>query len=155
MRSLLVIALGLAPLVMLGCRPKCNPDTDKPHCESSVLMTCPQPGVDQLVGANEWVSSDCASKQQVCVEASGTALCALSASPSAHCPDGGAEACDGNVHVYCSQGFETSRFTCLTCSATTDGGPVTCAGGPGSPCTHDSDCASPMVCSSGFCAGKS
>lgn len=153
MRSTLLIAISFAALTQLACRPKCNPNTDVPHCEGSVLMTCPQPGVDQLVGANQWVSRNCSDDQKVCVESSGTAFCALSATPSQSCPDGGSEACDASTEVFCEQGFETARFDCLSCSAPSDGGPVDCAGGPGATCSHDVDCRAPLVCQSGFCEG--
>lgn len=145
---LLVVAAAAA-----GCRPKCDPKTDRAHCEANTLMSCPEPGVDQLVGANQWVSHDCA-PERVCVEASGTAFCALSAQPSASCPDGGREACDSTTHVYCEEGFETARFSCLSCQAPSDGGSVDCAGGPGDTCTQDSQCAAPLVCDAGFCRGQ-
>lgn len=148
-----------APLFVLllaagcTCGEPCNPDTDVPRCEGNTVVSCPQPGVDQIVGANRWVRRDC-EDARVCVVADGDAFCALSAEPNGLCDGGAQRACEDSEHqLGCQDGFATYRFDCLRCDVTDAG--AECTGGPSSRCTTDADCAATLTCSSlGYCGGR-
>jgi len=144
--TLLVVALACA-----ACRDQCDPDQFTQRCDGNTAVTCPEPGVDQLVPV-KIAHTDCG--PDTCVVSQGAAFCALSSSPDPVCPsDGGGAACDGSdAKVYCTQGFATARFPCLSC-APTDAGLADCQGGPASACTGAADCAQALRCSDrGFCA---
>ena len=52
-------ALALLCGLLTGCGDPCDPNKDVGRCEGNTTFNCPQPGVDQVVGANRWVSRAC------------------------------------------------------------------------------------------------
>lgn len=140
MRSLLALVSLL--VLVAGCRDECTADTFPPRCDGNVLVTCPVPGVDQLVPVR--IShEDCGASTCVAVDAGAT--CALDPAPSPLCAPGNEAACESaQALVRCELGFVTSRDPCRVCT-TTDAG-VTCAGGPSSRCATSADCATGLSC---------
>lgn len=125
-----------------------------------MLVTCPEPGVDQLVPVR--ISRVDCRTTGVCVEVDGglsdgglAALCALSSTPSPPCAGGARSGCEsGDTQLLCSLGFATSRSPCLRCIPE-DGGVADCVGGPARACTTSADCAPTLTCrdagSAAFC----
>lgn len=151
MRPLLLSLLAAA--IVSGCNcggEPCDPNTDVSRCEANVLVSCPQPGVDQIFGANQWRRHSCDTGES-CVEAAGAAFCALSDQPEAACDGGSEKVCEsGTSQLACESGYAIYRFPCRTCSPTDAG--VSCEGGPSTKCTADAECASGLRCSNGYCA---
>ena len=149
----MVIGLCSLGVASTGCRKSCDPAHDRGHCEGNTMVTCPTPGVDQMIGANQWVRQSCETPN-VCVDRAGDVFCALSSRASAACSDGGSETCDGTNIVVCHADLEVFRGPCLSCSVT-DGGAPECRGGADSPCKTSGDCAAPMwTCKEGLCSRK-
>lgn len=136
----------LAVVLMLvgasGCKDECSAETFPPRCEGNVLVTCPVPGVDQMVPVR--ISrKDCAAS--TCVSVDAGAVCALDPTPSPLCASDAWSACEAaQSRVSCSLGFVTRRDPCRLCS-TTDAG-VDCAGGPSTRCASSADCATGLSC---------
>ena len=128
-----------------SCRDECDWNTFEVTCEGNTLVSCPAPGVDQIVPVRIR-RQDCEDK--FCVASA--KVCALSSSPEPLCADAGTQACETPTsRLYCSSGFATSRTPCRTC----DGG--TCEGGPSARCSGDSDCATELRCGdAGFCRNR-
>lgn len=149
-RSFLLSALLCA---IAGCKDECNAADFPARCEENVLVTCPTPGVDQLVPVR--ISRrDCGAS--FCVSLDAGALCAMSQDPSELCGGQVRGACDGaEAFVYCSQGFVTYRNPCRACVATDAG--AECQGGPSSRCVDTADCAQGLTCRdagvSSYCFG--
>ena len=147
MKTVRATGLLLVLLAVAGCRDECDATTFAPTCEGNVLVSCPTPGVDQVVPVRIR-RTDCEAK--FCVASPG--ICALSSSPEPLCADAGSGACDGNTLVRCNGGFATERAACLTCDA------GVCEGGFGARCTGDSDCAPELTCADGgasrFCRSR-
>ena len=135
---ILVALLGAAA----GCQDECSADDFPAHCEGNVRVTCPTPGVDQLVPVR--ISrKDCGAS--FCIALDAGAFCALSQEPSALCGDQVRGACDGTeAFVYCSLGFATYRAPCRACVSTDAG--VECQGGPSTRCVATTDCAQGLTC---------
>lgn len=130
--------LLLLSVVLLGaCKDECDWQTAPGRCEANAAVTCPEPGVDQLVPVR-WATKPCGAG--ACVTAGTTAFCALDASVSPWCDGGSAPACDGRALVRCTLGFETAREPCLACDA------GWCEGGPLARCVGDVDCAPELRC---------
>lgn len=148
LRTSILFAVLAASLA--GCRDECDPATDAPSCDGNVAVTCPEPGVDQLVPIR-WSHRDCGEK--VCVMAGGSAFCALSGEPNAACGDQESACENPESRIYCTQGYVTWRGECRTCSADDAGYPI-CEGGASWKCTSDADCVSSLHCNSyGYCVG--
>jgi hypothetical protein len=141
-----------AAALSAACGDPCDPKADVSRCDGNVAVSCPEPGVDQLVGANRWVRHQCEGST-VCVTAGASAFCALSSELSPPCADAGSSVCESATsHLYCHAGFATSRFPCLSCEKTDAGSPQ-CNGGPSSRCTVNSECAPQLSCNArGFCS---
>jgi hypothetical protein len=144
-----LLPLALAVALFTGCADECKHADFAAHCEGNTAVTCPEPGVDQLVPVK--ISNvDCGAS--TCVTVGNDAFCALSSTPSAGCADAGAVCSDATTKDFCNQGFAVTRFPCLRCD-TTDAGAVDCSGGPGDACTGASGCAAGLHCSGrGLCA---
>lgn len=134
---------------LAGCGERCDPATAEAYCDGAAVVSCPEPGVDQLVGANRWVRRDCL-EGQVCVEAGlGAALCALDDQPDPLCADRGTACADGATQLYCSFGYATGTQECLAC--VDDGSTSTCEGGFGADCASGDDCVSGDCNDQGHC----
>lgn len=138
------LAANLA-LSLAACGEKCDPAADLPYCDGAAVVSCPEPGVDQLVGTDRWKRHDCLSSQ-VCVEPeAGIALCVAEAEPSPLCAGEPSSACESSTSlVYCSRGYVTGRAECLACVAAT--GYADCQGGFGAPCASAADCVAGREC---------
>lgn len=147
--ALAFLSLSLC-LCACTCGDPCDPDTEVPRCEEgNVVATCPQPGVDQIVGANRWIRKACTAGEQ-CISSGGLAFCAISTEPNGACDGGVSQACeDVDTFLYCTEGFATARYDCLRCDSNDAG--VTCVGGPSARCAGSTDCASGNCGSNGFC----
>ena len=75
MKTALVLSVSLAAM-LVGCADQCDPKTFAARCDGNKAVTCPEPGVDQVV-PNHSTTVDCGSG--ACVATGGTAFCALSA----------------------------------------------------------------------------
>ncbi len=148
-----LLLLGASAFITLSgcnCGDPCDPDVDPPFCDGNTAVSCPQPGVDQLFGANRWRHEACGPK--VCVMPDGGGpFCALSAEPNPLCADGVTRACgSGTVEVRCTRGFPTHHFDCLQCESTDEG--ANCIGGPSARCDAGTQCASGACSALGYCS---
>ncbi|MBS2031076.1 MAG: hypothetical protein JST54_24455 [Deltaproteobacteria bacterium] len=150
MKTTLVLSAALAAM-LTGCGDQCDPKTFAARCDGNKAVTCPEPGVDQVV-PNHSTTVDCGSG--ACVMSGGTAFCALSSTADPACDGGSGNACESNTNeVFCELGFATAHFPCLSCGPD-DAGATNCHGGPSSTCSVAADCAPGLHCTStGFCEG--
>ncbi|HCF59700.1 MAG TPA: hypothetical protein DFS52_17110 [Myxococcales bacterium] len=148
MRTAFLVAMAWG--IASGCGKDCDPAVDRPYCDGNVVVSCPEPGVDQLVGTDRWVSRACLA-DQVCISPEpGGAFCAAETSPSALCEGDRPRACESSeAMVWCSRGYVTGRDTCTSCIRSQTS--AVCEGGFGRPCSENSDCGRSHVCKDGLC----
>src|SRR5690349_4545197 len=136
-----VCLLPLSFALLVGCRDECDPDTEYPRCEGSILHFCEGPGPDQITPIRRQ-QRDCAEVGQHCVHPSSTvAFCAADTEPSPLCIDETlAYTCETNTsYVACSRGYVTYRTPCITCELNEQG--PSCHGGAATRCVTDAQCA--------------
>jgi hypothetical protein len=144
------ILLAVASALASACGRDCDPAVDRPYCDGDVVVSCPKPGVDQLVGTDRWVRRDCLADQLCVSPEPGVAFCAAESSPSALCEGNRPRACESSESmVRCHHGYVTGRDSCTSCIQSETS--AVCEGGFGSSCTKDSDCGSSYVCEKGTC----
>lgn len=136
--------LGLAGAAA-GCGEKCDPAVDRPYCDGAVVVSCPEPGVDQLVGTDRWKRRDCL-EDQFCIEPeAGVAICVAETEPSPVCAGERSSGCESATsQVYCSRGYVTGRQDCLSCVE--EATYADCEGGFGASCSSSADCVTGRAC---------
>jgi hypothetical protein len=148
-RLLPIIAMSLFTSGLICTADPCDPDTDKARCEGNTIVSCPQPGPDQIV-ADHWVRRDCGEDEVCVVSENGVGLCALSEDPDPRCEGRESAACDDTTQVYCSEGFATGEQTCFSC-VELDEDNVECQGGFGHNCSANTECVSGTCNDQGHC----
>ena len=132
----------LAVVLLAGCKDECVAADFPPRCDGNVLVTCPIPGVDQMVPVRI-LHTDCGAR--LCTPSGGSASCTLSSSPSPACDGGMRAACEGPTgEVQCWQGFATDRKDCRACVVTDAGSD--CQGGLSAVCQAEADCLAGLTC---------
>jgi hypothetical protein len=148
--SLLVVSLSLC---LHGCVDRCDPDSDVDRCEGNTIVSCPQPGPDQLV-PDHWTSRECGEEQVCVLVESGTALCAIDDAPDPRCEGAPSSVCaDATTQLYCSLGYATGTQDCFSCTEE-EGESAACAGGFGSACASGADCVSGACNPQGHCVAS-